>query len=178
MDTEKNLVEGNFNSNQQETAENKESDVDSDYEQWFTQHHPVNSGWEALIYQVPAEEAPLQLKNVLQLDRDHLPDSAIKVIKIFKPERASKEFHLQKKAYDIVSAELSINPNSKLAKVPKPLDYRDIHISEHAMDMLNHDGARLTEKKAGLLSMDFVQGKDLLHIFYQTMKSQIVDQKF
>lgn len=134
----------------------KEQEIDREYQEWLSTHTPVNAGMEALIYKISAYETPMNLKLLFESEQAS-GDSAVKLLKIYKPEKAKNEFDWQQRVYNLIQSKIKSNPETIIAKVPKPLDNREID--------LGNDGS--SPRKAGLLTMDFVPGYDLQHIFYR-----------
>lgn len=89
----------------------------------------------------------------------------IKLLKVFRPGEGEKEFRMQKAAFEMV--EEARKEGNDLAGIPNPLAFRTVSITPETRELLNRQGAFLTEDKVEVILMEFVPGENLAKIFYK-----------
>lgn len=138
--------------------------IEANIELVLVSHRKINQGTNGVLYKFGIDEMSSELRQALEARNSRIDkDAAVKLLKVYSPGQGQHEFDMQMKAYQIVKN----SPHPKrLAWVPKPIMCRDIEISDYARQKLNADGAGLTENKAEVLIMDFVEGDDLLKLLY------------
>jgi hypothetical protein len=147
-----------------------DEEIERGYETILHDHPPVNFGKEAIIYYLSKDELPPAIRrSYMSSSGRETSDAAMKVIKVYKPGHAEREFAWQQKAYDVIEDYIAANPEQAhmFARVPAPIEKRTITISEETKRTLNTEGAQLQSDKVEILVMDFVNGEDLLEKFYR-----------
>ncbi|HYE22646.1 MAG TPA: hypothetical protein VD998_03585, partial [Verrucomicrobiae bacterium] len=150
------------------------------YEGLLKEQNPVNFGKEGLIYRMSAKEmSPAMLEVFREAGIEITKDSAVKVLKVYKPGQGEKEYQAQMQAYKIIEDFLAEHPDLRgfYALVPTPIDYRRITLSDETQDLLNREGAHLTSNEVEILMMDFIEGEDLLETFYRWVAKHVPRDK-
>ena len=161
-----------LNDEDEEIAKAIEFLNDYQLERIISRSELINSGNNGLIYKINLEimdeEARKNGKLMERIGRDKndlsKSDKVIKILKIYKKGQGLHEYEMQKKAYDAVSSA----PNKKeLARIPRPISFKELNISDQTQEDLNKKGASLSDDKMEIIVMDFVPGTDLATIIYQ-----------
>lgn len=152
----------------EQQAENVEKIFDSYLEAMLATHRVDNAGNNGLIMRFGLEDVPEDARAILRergvpLDEE----TAVKVLKVYSPTQGRKEYEMLQRAYDLVE---NAPGKDDLARVPKPILYREIDIQKDTQDHLNRLGARLTDKVA-VVMMEYVPGKDVAVHFYDFVLS-------
>lgn len=125
-----------------------------------------NEGNNGVILRVNLLEIPelAGLKKYLERKGEKIEGGqAIKILKIYAPGAGRREFEMQRRAFEI----LAQNPQTGLAKIPRPLAMFDIHIQEETRVKLHFEGANGVNDRAEIIVMDYIPGSDLATVLYR-----------
>jgi hypothetical protein len=140
--------------------------ISAEYEHLIQESQPVDAGQEGFIFKLEMNHLPNETKAALAKSGLEDGDAAVKVLKVYSPGKIGKEFASQKRAYEITE-KARAGGRTELAKVPKPVDFRKIEISDTTREVLNKQGAALDGKEVEVMMMDFINGEDLQEKFYR-----------
>ncbi len=157
-----------------------------------------NEGMNGVILKLDLSNLPAELKSgveELESDWGEQPEKtqAIKLLKIYKPGTAQKEFQLQ----DQFHQSLESLPEEQYAKVPRPWTFHELHIPEDqdnqgridklaakGFPVLEHSivdegGNKQTKRSIDceLIIMDYVEGKDLATVMFEWIIAHPPDGK-
>lgn len=145
----------------QNSTPNEQEGPESVFETIIHRSPVVGSGKDGIILKVDTttlDESVIEQLRSEGIDLEQ-GDFAIKVIKIYRPGTAQKEYDLHTKAYNILSK------IEDTANIPKPILIKKCHINSVDSHFLNKYGAVL-EDEAEIIVMDFIDGKDIATIIY------------
>lgn len=87
---------------------------------------------------------------------------SIKALKVFDIEKARIEFKALQEARQIVLKYLESNPDAApIARVPKAIGFDEVIVDKKTQDFLNKNGAAIVDGRVGVITMDWIEGKDL-----------------
>jgi hypothetical protein len=166
---------------QAESIERPETEeaINAEYEHLLRDNIPIDAGAEGLIYYLKVAEADPAFRKLMQPEEGEEQDGAVKVLKVFKPGQAKNEFEWQKKAYEAVNAAVrkeSVD-YAKYARVPKPIEFRTIKLSDETRQTLESQGAKLATGEAEVILMDYIEGQDLQEVFYRWIVAHAPEDK-
>jgi hypothetical protein len=123
----------------------------------------VETGRDAIVVRLDVTELSEPARHILEDDGVPIgaKDSvAAKMLKLYRPGEAKREFLVQQKAYKLTEG------HAEYAQVPNPLALRDQNIAPKVREYLNKKGGHL-DTAVEMIEMDFVKGKDLATIMYE-----------
>ncbi|MBI4098765.1 MAG: hypothetical protein HY437_01885 [Candidatus Magasanikbacteria bacterium] len=126
----------------------------------------INEGNNGVIFRVPVFEVPPALKDALRESGVDLEtDRVFKVLKVYAPGVARREFEMQQRAY--LALEQARQGGEQVARIPKPFFARDISVAKTTAEKLRRSGSKIEGNKAGVIMMDFAEGEDLATLLYK-----------
>ncbi len=127
----------------------------------------INSGHNGIILRFLESELPPEIQKALSFDREENPEGSLKVkaLKIYSKGDAHKEFAALHRARKILAENQS--GAIPFAHVPKGHAAYDLEISEGFQRFLNEHGAALTDRRVGIVVMDYIEGIDLATLLYR-----------
>ncbi len=127
----------------------------------------INSGHNGIILRFLESDLPPEIQKTIQFDREENPEGSlnIKALKIYSRGDAGKEFSALRHARRIVTE--NENGSAPFAHVPKSHASYDLEISEDFQNFLNESGAALTDRRVGVVVMDYIEGIDLATLLYR-----------
>jgi len=142
---------------------------DYELEALISRSELVNSGNNGLIYKIDLkmrDEKFTQNKDALEdaNQESEKKSKVIKILKVYKEGLGRREYAMQKKAYDIINGAAD---KEELAQIPKPIFFKELRISREMQEKLNANGATLSDGKAEIILMDYLEAEDLASIIYQ-----------
>ncbi|MCX6778639.1 MAG: phosphotransferase [Candidatus Magasanikbacteria bacterium] len=140
--------------------------IDTQIEVILRRAEKINEGNNGIICLINIKDIPeLEAlrktlgKREINLDQKQ----AIKILKIYKPGTGQKEFELQKKAHEILTAANVANT----ARIPSPIMFRDVAIETATQDRLNTMGSKSNSNRAEVIIMDYIPGDDLATFLFR-----------
>ena len=152
-----------------EPKPDKEKIVDAQIERLLIQYgEKINEGNNGVIYliEIPKEEEEREeFSAVLDgLEVEDTNEKVFKLLKFYRPGTAEKEYKMQKMAYETLQA---ANFDGEIAQTPKVSMFRDLDLSQEAVDKLTSRGMAGLTEKVEMIVMDFVPGEDLATLLYK-----------
>lgn len=126
-----------------------------------------NEGASGIIMKLePANFSP-RLREALQsFGIDINEDTAAKILKVYAPGAAKREFKMQEAAFDVI-ADSGLTPE-QAAMIPKPLFYTEMPVVGETRDNLRSQDIAITdENKVEIIIMDWIPGEDLTTQMYK-----------
>jgi hypothetical protein len=122
-----------------------------------------NSGNKGIILKFSKKEIPAKLRRKLEDVGVDFESVAAKIIKVFDPDSAKREFDMLTRASQILTSSKS---DQELAKIPCPIYFSNVDLDDETRKYLSANGCRLGDK-AGIIIMDYVKGEDLATFIYK-----------
>jgi hypothetical protein len=122
------------------------------------------AGAEGIVYRLDSEFIPAGfLDKLKKMGVDVGGSIASKILKVYTKGTGLAEFEALQKANRILS---EVKEKEELAKVPTPIFFQEVEMSESLRAKLGDRGNGLDDK-AEVLLMDYVPGTDLASLFYR-----------
>lgn len=153
----------------QKKDQGQEEELNAALEYLLTSHaRYLNEGNNGVIFLLELDEALPEVERITQSFRtsgiELVGDQAMKILKIYKPGEAKREFAMQMKAWELMNA----TPERRaLVNIPKPRLYADLRLSSPAKDFLQSQGMSVDTDNVEIIVMDLVHGEDLATRFYR-----------
>jgi len=130
---------------------------------------PDNSGTNALILKLFNNELPANMQEVMAAEGENGQEGSLslKVLKIFNPGDAKKEYQALKRANKIVQGNEGGAP---IAKIPHAYGFYDIPIEKDFKEFLNQNGAAIIGDHVGVVIMDYIEGEDLAGVLQKELQ--------
>jgi serine/threonine protein kinase len=164
------MREGNFPAEKHEEnlRERKRISEEAIRELLEAKHTISNAGSKGIIFKFSDADIPEALRTVTEGSEARPATEnasyAIKALKIYNTGEAEKEFEAMRRAHEVTA---DAEQKEALAPVPETSDFYEIEISETFQEFLNQNGAHLTQKKVGVIFMDYIEGEDLATLLYK-----------
>jgi serine/threonine protein kinase len=121
----------------------------------------VNEGNNGVIFHLDLRGIePASLAELKRQGIELGEEQAVKVLKVYFGGNGKLEFNLQSRAYRLLEGQEGV------ARIPRPILYRDIQLTTEGKKELRTRGVR-TEKRVEILLMEFVPGIDLATLLYR-----------
>lgn len=125
--------------------------------------HKDNEGQQALIFKYNLET---NVSDFSDEDREAIENyigetKSIKILKVTDRKAANSEFEWHNKAYELYKS-IPEDEKHKYAGIPKPYINHTIEIDEETRKRLNKQNASISEDKASVMVMEWINGEDLL----------------
>jgi sulfite reductase beta subunit-like hemoprotein len=134
-------------------------------EQLLLHAEKVNEGNNGVIFRLKLEGLDNATRNLIAAELPDLLENeqAIKLLKIYRPGLAEREYNLQQQAYDIVTN----SSQEKLARVPTPYGHYDLEVNDGTKNLVDKLGLEKLKDRVEVFFMEFVPGKDLATVLYE-----------
>lgn len=139
--------------------------------------HKINEGNNGIILEISDEDFSMLMQNNVSQKNEHavsdeyneqIPSGVAKVIKIYNENALTgkSEFENQHMIHALFEEERK-KGNQKLARIPKPLLYRDVELSNDLARKLNDMGA-VVKDRAEVIIMEKIEGIDMATDMYRS----------
>ena len=125
---------------------------------------PTDSGKSGILYRVEPENIPPEERELTETDPENNPEGllSVKVLKVLNLEKARQEFEALQKAREIISEkEEDSSSSAPLFRIPKAIGFDEIEVNKATEDRLNESGASIVGGKVGVITMHWIEGKNL-----------------
>ncbi len=128
----------------------------------------TDSGKSGLVFRVDASEISPENQEQLRFPPEDDPENALsmKAFKVFNLETAKKEFHILQKARRVMQ-EGATDPSVPMFRVPRAIRFDEMEVDKAAEELLNKNGAAIFDGKIGVITMDWIEGKNLGVYLYE-----------
>ncbi len=147
----------------EEKEATKEREISARLERLFGQFsEKINEGEDGVIYKVDTQnaEAAAEIKALEELGIKLGGEQAIKLFKLYHPDKAREEYEIQKEARDLL--ENKKEEGKSYAGIAKPYLHKDISIHPEIKAKLREDLVEPAEDRVGIIVMDYIEGEELL----------------
>lgn len=138
----------------------------------------TDSGANGILFRIDPDELPSEDRERMKFENEDNPEGAlsIKALKIFNLEKAKHEFESLKKAREIV-LEKAESSSSPLFRVPRAIGFEAIEVDAETEKFLNAQKASIMNGKVGVITMDWIEGKNLGVYLHEELLKRIPDQE-
>ncbi len=137
------------------------NDFDAAFEKILHQSPIIGSGKDGIVLKIDVTQIdPETLSTLKEKGLDLSSDAAAKILKIYRPGEAKREFDFHQRAYYLLS-----KAGQDVAQVPRPILIMAQHLAQSDIEFLNKAGAKLDDE-AEILLMDYVDGQDVASMIY------------
>ncbi len=132
---------------------------------------PTDFGKSGILFRITNEElSPEDQERMAALEGEENPEGSlsIKALKVFDIAKARQEFNSLKEARNIMLKAAESSPLS-LARIPRAIGCDEITVDKATQDRLNANGANIRDGRVGIITMDWIEGKDLAAVLYEEL---------
>jgi tRNA A-37 threonylcarbamoyl transferase component Bud32 len=138
----------------------------------------TDSGANGIIFRIGPEELSPEDRERMTFENEDNPEGAlsIKVLKVFNLEKARHEFESLREAGDII-LEKSASSSAPLFRIPRAIGFEEIEVDEETEKFLNTQKALIVNGKVGVITMDWIEGKNLGVYLHEELLKRTSDQE-
>jgi serine/threonine protein kinase len=130
----------------------------------------TDSGRSGMLFRIdPSELDPDDQKKMAFENADN-PEWAlsIKALKVFNLTKAREEFEALREARSII-LKRSGSSSAPIFHVPRAIRFDEIEVNKKTEDFLNNNGGGIIGGKVGIITMDWIEGKNLAVALYEEL---------
>jgi hypothetical protein len=138
-------------------------------------HLPTDSGRSALLFRIPKEELSPEEQGVMfDPGGDNNPEGSlsIKALKVLNLAGAREEFKALQEARKIINEKIQ-SSSTPILRIPRAMGFDEIEVDKETQDRLNANGASITNGKVGIITMDWIEGKDLGAVLHEELLKRL-----
>jgi tRNA A-37 threonylcarbamoyl transferase component Bud32 len=132
---------------------------------------PTDFGKSGILFRIANEElSPEDQEKMAALEGEDNPEGSvsIKALKVFDIAKAQQEFASLKEARSIILKNME-SSSLPIARIPRALGCDEIQVDKATQDRLNANGANIRDGRVGIITMDWIEGKDLAAVLHEEL---------
>jgi hypothetical protein len=138
----------------------------------------TDSGANGILFRIDPEELSLEDSKSMSFENDDNPEGAlsIKALKVFNLERARHEFESLQEAREIILEKME-SSSAPLFRIPRAIGFEEIEVDGDTEKFLNSQQASIINGKVGVITMDWIEGKNLGVYLHEELLKRLADKE-
>lgn len=130
----------------------------------------TDSGRSGILFRIDPEELPPDDREQMVFENDDNPEGAlsIKALKVYNLAKAQQEFEALQEARAIILEKME-SSSDPIFRVPRAIRFDEIDVNKKTEEFLNANRASITDGKVGIITMDWIEGKNLAVVLYEEL---------